>query len=112
MTITEVIYNYLKTNLDVPVYTLIPKDKPTSFVVIDKTNGGEDEYIYNSLFAIQSYGNTLADADELNDEVKAVMRGIVSVDMIISCKLNSDYNFTDTTTKEPRYQAVFEVRHY
>ena len=31
---------------------------------------------------------------------------------IVSCTLNTDYNFPDTTRKLPRYQAVFEVVHY
>ena len=26
--------------------------------------------------------------------------------------LNSDYNFTDTETKEYRYQAVFDINYY
>jgi len=27
-------------------------------------------------------------------------------------KLNSDYNFTDTVTKQYRYQAVYDISHY
>ena len=29
-----------------------------------------------------------------------------------SCELNSDYNYTDGTKKEYRYQAVFDLVYY
>ena len=31
---------------------------------------------------------------------------------VASCRLNSDYNFTDTTKKQYRYQAVFDIVYY
>ena len=38
--------------------------------------------------------------------------GLIEEDDIIEVELQSDYNFTDTETKEYRYQAVFNVTHY
>ena len=40
------------------------------------------------------------------------MRDAVTLDDVISCKLNSDYNYTDKETKRYRYQAVFDIRYY
>ena len=40
------------------------------------------------------------------------MRDTVILDDVISCKLNSDYNYTDEETKRYRYQAVFDIRYY
>ena len=37
------------------------------------------------------------------------MRTIVNLPEIGRSQLNSDYNFTDTTTKGYRYQAVFDL---
>ena len=73
--------------------------------------------ITTSTIAIQSVvnslsGNTLLEALELNEEVKQAMFDIISEDEIIRSDLNSDYNYTDNTTKEYRYQAVFEITHY
>lgn len=54
----------------------------------------------------------------LNDEVKDALLGdndsygIIDLDEIIQIDLNSDYNFTDTETKEYRYQAIFNITHY
>ena len=36
----------------------------------------------------------------------------IALEQIVSVSLNSDYNYTDTTTKEYRYQAVFDIVHY
>lgn len=43
---------------------------------------------------------------------QAAMRDTVILDDVISCKLNSDYNYTDEETKRYRYQAVFDIRYY
>ncbi len=112
MTITQALYEYLSGQLEEPVYTMVPANMPAKFVVIEKTSGGEENYIYHSMFTIRSYASTLDDADVLNDDVKNAMRDAITVDMITSCKLNSDYNFTDTAEKKYRFQAVFDVDHY
>ena len=48
----------------------------------------------------------------LNEEVKAAMDSLVTLDSVSGAALNSDYNFTDTQTKMHRYQAVYEITHY
>ncbi|SDQ04437.1 hypothetical protein SAMN04487752_0319, partial [Carnobacterium viridans] len=48
----------------------------------------------------------------LNEELKEVVENLILLNEISGVRLNSDYNFTDTTTKEYRYQAVFDINHY
>ena len=71
-------------------------------VTIEKTGSSETNHIKTSTFAIQSYGKSLYEAAELNEVVKEVMMdgldGLAGLDEIVSVSLNSDYNFTDTTT--------------
>ena len=109
-----VLYNYLLSNLSSPVFMEIPKTNiPSKFYVIEKTGGSEENHIFSSTFAIKSYAGTLFDAAKLNDDLKAVMLdGLITRPEIASVDLNSDYNFTDTTTKKYRYQAVFDIVHY
>ena len=52
------------------------------------------------------------EAAVLNEAVKETVEGMIELDEISKIKLNSDYNYTDTTTKEYRYQAVFDMNHY
>lgn len=104
-----VVYNYLKRVLQVPVFMEIPPSPPTKFVLIEKTGSSEENYIMNATFALQSYAPTLFEAAELNEAVKEQMRGIIEHEDVSKSQLNSDYNFTDTTKKIYRYQAVFDL---
>ena len=51
----------------------------------------------------------MLNAAVLNDKVKKAMDKMIELPEISSCKLNSDYNFTDTETKRYRYQAVYNI---
>ena len=64
------------------------------------------------MIAVQSYATSMERAALLNEEVKAAMNEIVELDDIARCDLNSDYNYTDTSTKQYRYQAVYDLVHY
>lgn len=105
-----IVLDYLKRTLSVPVYMEKPSsDAPPKFVLIEKTGTSEENYIMRATFALQSFAPSLYEASVLNEEVKDKMRGIISLDDVSASRLNTDYNFTDTTTKSYRYQAVFDL---
>lgn len=106
------IYDFLKDNLSVPVYMERPETPPEEYVMLEKTASSRFNLITESTFAVQSYADTLYNAVVLNDEVKNVMDELVTLDSIGKIGLNSDYNFTDTASKQYRYQAVFNITHY
>ena len=110
--IEKSIFDYLTTALSVPVYMELPKSKPTKCVVIEKTGSGRSNHINTATFAVQSYAPTLYEAAELNETAKAAMDSAVTLADVAASRLNSDYNYTDTTTKEYRYQAVYDITHY
>lgn len=109
MLIEKIILDHLGGRLLVPVYTEMPANPPSKFVLIEKTGSRRSNLIDHATIAIQSYGNTLLESANLNEAVKASMYEIVEESNVSSCELNSDYNFTDTTLKRYRYQAVFDV---
>ena len=115
--IEDKIKNFLESKLTVPVLMEIPKSPSTSqFVVIEKTGGGQENYIKSAILTIQSYGPTLYKAAELNELVKDWMldglEGAITLDQVARVALDSDYNHTDTSSKRYRYQAVFDIKHY
>ena len=110
--IEKIIMDYLDANLGVPAYMEQPESKPASYVLIEKTGGGKTNQISSATIAIQSYADTFMNAASLNEEVKNAMESITELDEIGGCHLNSDYNFTDTSRKKYRYQAVFDITHY
>lgn len=107
--IETIIYNWLKQQLDVPVYMEEPSEKPDTFVLIEKTGSSRDNWINNATFAVQSYAMSMYKAAKLNESVKKALDDIVQSDEVGASTLNSDYNFTDTATKRYRYQCVYDL---
>lgn len=103
------IYNYLKSALGTPVYFEIPEDAPEQFVLLEKTGSSRNNRIDSATFAIQSYAETMYKAAQLNDRVKAAMDAMPYTENVGRVALNSDYNYTDTTSKRYRYQAVYDL---
>lgn len=62
--------------------------------------------------AVQSYAPTLLSAAQLDDRVIEAMLALPDLDRVAACRLERDYNFTDTETNKYRYQAVFAVTYY
>ena len=112
--IEKIVFDYLNSlDLQAKAYTEIPKTAPTKFYLIEKTGSSTDNRITTSTIAIQSYADTLYNAVSMNEDLKeAMLDGLITQEDISAVYLNSDYNYTDTTTKRYRYQAVFVITHY
>lgn len=110
--IEKIVLDYLKSKLSVNCYMEKPENPPVSYVLIEKTSGSEENMIKSATLAIQSYAGTLANAAFLNEEVKSALQDIADLESVSKSKLNSDYNFTDTTTKKYRYQAVYDFVYF
>lgn len=107
--IEKIVLDYLNSVLDVPVYMEKPEDEPMRYVLVEKTGSNEEDYIFVATIAIQSYAESLYQVAVLNEIVKSAMYGIVKLNSIGKAKLNTDYNFTDTTKKKYRYQAIYDI---
>lgn len=117
-TILDYLTEYFTVNgvVTVPVVMQMPETVAnpgnSKFILLEKTGSSWENRIFSATIAIQSYAPTLYEAAQLNEQVKAAMFNIITLDEITRIDLNSDYNFTDTETKQPRYQAVFDLTHY
>ena len=107
-----IIKNHLDSKLDEPVSLEKPDPSTGGYVVFEKTSSGKSNHLPTAVFAFQSYGTSLYNALLLNEKVKKAVESLIELDEIRGVSLNSDYNFTDTTTKEYRYQAVFDIKYY
>lgn len=110
--IERVILDHLKATLPDPVYMHFPQNAPERLYVLERTGGRRENQIAYATFALQSYGGSLFSTAEMNLAGINAMLDAVSLDAVSSVALNSDYNFTDTTRKRERYQAVFDITHY
>lgn len=110
--IEKAIKDYLQNHLGVPVRLEDEDNLGKEYILIEKTGSGEADHVKNATLAIQSFSTSLYETALLNERVKEAMEGIVELDDICRCDLNSDYNYTDTVKKRYRYQAVFDIVHY
>lgn len=85
---------------------------PEAYVIFEKTSSAKQNYASSATFAFQSYAPTLYEAASLNEKVKETVESMINLDEISGIHLNSDYNYTDTQTKEYRYQAVFDINYF
>ena len=113
--ITKLI-SYLSTALSTGQNTVFvgieaPADY-TGYVLVDQTGSLNSNHIMTTTVTIQSYGASLYGALLLNEQVKTAMVGFAGEPEISSVKLESDYNFTNTETKQYRWQAVYQITHY
>lgn len=108
--IETVIRAVLAERLPVPAVLEVPEDRPARYVVLEKTGSARINRVDHATFAVQSVAPTLYEAAALNEAVKAVMNRLPYLaDCVFRSALNSDYNFSDTETKERRYQAVYDI---
>ena len=104
------VMNFLENIItDIPVLLEVPEEPPAKYIVVRKTGSDVENHIYEATLAIQSYAPSLYEAIVLNGRVLAAMDDMSPANGVFSAKLNSDYEYTDTSTKEYRYQAVFQV---
>lgn len=100
---------YLTKELGIPIYGQEEDTEDGSYVVIEKLGSYVENFTRHATIALKSYGTTLLESAELNERVKNAMDDIIKKPEISFSKLNSDYNYTDTTTKKYRYQAVYDL---
>lgn len=110
--IETVIMDHLNSKLDVPVLMEKPEPLVPEYVLFEKIGSGRASKLGSATFAFQSYSNSLYKSALLNEKVKEVVDSLIERNEVSGVRLNSDYNFTDTSTKEYRYQAVYDINHY
>lgn len=109
--IEATVISHLATELKTTdVYAERPVNPPDEYIIVEKTSSGETNHIQRATVAVQSISKTsLLNAAQTSKAVEKAMKKIIEVTDVSRCKLNSAYNFTDTGTREYRYQAVFDL---
>ena len=113
MIIEALIIQHLNSKLDgVKAHSLVPANRESKFVVIERTGGSINNYIKSGMFVADCYAQTMEEAAELCEDVISAMSGLIEYNDVASVRLNSHYNDTDIASHEYRYGALFEVTYY
>ena len=86
---------------------------PDEYILVERTAGSEKDHLRSAMVTVQSISTeSLYRAAEINEAaVDALLTFGEESTEVFSCRLNSNYNYTNPTTKEYRYQAVFDIRY-
>lgn len=109
--IAKDLLDYLGEALSVGVYMESPEEL-TNYILLDQTGSSRNDHIITTTIAVQSYAPSLYEAMVLNESVKAAMEGFAQLANVTRVELDTDYNFTNTVTKQYRWQAVYQITHY
>ena len=91
-------------------YMEVPVKPEQEYLLVEKTGSGKSNQIQSATVAVQCISKvSLFRAAQMCEQVIDAMEGLAGLDAVFSCKLVSDYNFTNTATKEYRYQAIFSI---
>lgn len=110
--IEKIILDYVSSALPVPVRMEVPADPPVRFVVLKRSGRGRENGLFSANLIADSYAESLLEAARINEQVKAVLDELDTLDEISSSELSTDYPASDTENKKYRYQAVYEIYHY
>lgn len=112
--IEETILNHLKGSIShVPVYTETPSEPPKEYIVFMISGIREESVnVYSCLLTVQSYSTSMFKTAQLNELVLDAMDGVVALNDVTHCTLNASGLMNDLTTKEYRYQSVFNLTFY
>lgn len=94
----------------IPTFAEEPVNPLEEYYVVEQTGGEFEDFVERIVVTVQSYGRTMENAIE-NDRTmrNEIMSGLILDNDISDIELVSYYDYTDTTKKKYRYQAVFEV---
>ena len=109
MTVEADVIQFLKARLAVPVSANVPKDRPARFVTIERVGGILDTFRDLPQLAIQSWGESTADAASLADEVRTLLPRLVSLPNVARVTVGSTYNYPDMDSGQARYQTVCDL---
>ena len=109
MTAELIVLEGLRKALPVPVSMERFGDEPGEFVLVERVGGSKGTGIERASFAIQSYSDSMYGACSLNEKVRTAMLDPINDSNVSRVDLDSDYNYTDTTTKKYRYQGVYDL---
>lgn len=120
MTIEEIIINYLVyegiSGIGNHIYAEKPVDPDDAYILIRRTGGSEENFIRSYLIITEvcvkrneESGLTKLYAADIFEVLLGKMRDIADSTALYGCHKNSDYDATDTESKEYRYQALWEI---
>lgn len=97
--------------LSATAYYDAPSKRPSTFIVVERTGGTDDELVIERpMLDIQCWATSRRDAAVLADEVKGAMRSMPDeLDCCFYADVTSTFRDYDLESGTPRYHVVAEI---
>lgn len=110
------VIDWLKTFVgnDYPVSGDIPKERPASFITVDRTAGPRESMVLDRaeiLVEVYHKDSRLEASNKANEIADQAPLMLVDYDDITRCKVNSVVNLGDPIGQYQRYQVYLDVYH-
>ena len=113
--IEDIVRDHLIDEIQLPVYLEEPERPPRKYMLVEKvgSSDGAAHAVAHAMIAVQSISaESMVSAALLNEQVKQAMWRLEADSRVTKVRCNSDLNYTDTSTRRYRYQALFEITYY
>lgn len=107
--IETTIRDFLKAELDVPVYMEILEKPAKSFVTIQKMDAGKKDHIKAATISIEAVAETKYKTALLSEQVVEKMEELGESDYVFSTELGGESDNTDTANKKYRYETIWNI---
>ena len=96
------------------VFSVIPLEKPYTFVTVERTGGARDRHVDYATFAVQAWHSTgVKAAADLAFQVAALLENLPYTprarDFVSDVEVDSIYSFPDPDGRYPRYQLTVKT---
>ena len=109
MLIEPIVLNYLKANMDVPIYPDMPDNLPHKFVLFTIVDRGRKNFIDQVTIEFHSYAETKLDAAEIDERVRMLMEDIIFLPEIAASRLGGGNDLNDPQIDRYRYRCYFNL---
>ena len=110
MTIEQIAIDYLLASGFTEVYAEVPLDPSDKYVLVYRSSGNYlNEIRHMGLYTEVRCRTSKLEAAELHESVIAAMRTMRDSTPLFRCGLVSEYDAAMTSTKEYRFQALWEI---
>ena len=111
--IDTIIRDYLLEQIEnIAIVFEQPANRPSSFILLQKIDGGETNKLKASTFSIKTKALKQYDSAVLNENIKDAMLGIAVLDEISGIRQGGEYGRIDTSNTMYEYETIWNIYHY
>ena len=110
--IEVLIKNYLNTKLNIPIGFETPKTKPSTYVIIQKLDGGRSNMVDYVTLEFVAISNNYLNAATTCRQVKKAMYDAVELSYIAGVKNGGESQGVRGTSSEYESSCIFNITYY